>query len=55
MNVQSKDPSNKHFYVSLVKSVVRIVAGVCLKRGNFVSAGAGFILAEVRGIIEEIV
>ena len=55
MNVQPKDPSNKHFYVSLVKSVVRIVAGVCLISGNFVFAGIGFILAEVLGIVEELV
>jgi hypothetical protein len=55
MNVQPKDPSNKHFYVSLVKSVIRIVAGACLISGNFVFAGIGFILAEVLGIVEEIV
>jgi hypothetical protein len=55
MNIQPKDPSNKHFYVSLVKSVIRIVAGACLISGNFVFAGIGFILAEVLGIVEEIV
>jgi hypothetical protein len=55
MNVQPKDPSNKHFYVSLVKSVIRIVAGACLISGNFVFAGIGFILAEVLGIVEELV
>jgi hypothetical protein len=55
MNVQPKDPSNRHFYVSLVKSGVRIIAGACLISGNFVFAGTGFILAEVLGIVEEIV
>jgi len=55
MNVQPKDPSNRHFYVSLVKSGVRIVAGACLISGNFVFAGIGFILAEVLGIVEEMV
>lgn len=55
MEIQPKDPSKKHFYVSLVKSAVRIVAGVCLISGNFVFAGTGFILAEVLGIVEEVV
>ena len=34
------DPSKKHFYISIVKSLVRIVAGVELCFGNFVVAGA---------------
>lgn len=55
MEIQPKDPSRGHFYVSLVKSLIRIVAGVCLISGNFVFAGAGFILAETLGIVEEIV
>ena len=36
------DPSKKHFYISIVKSLVRIVAG------------ALFIVAEVLGIVEEL-
>ena len=55
MEVQPKDPSKGHFYVSLVKSAIRIVAGVCLVSGNFVFAGTGFVLAEVLGIVEELV
>lgn len=55
MNIQSKDTSKGHFYVSLAKSAIRIVAGVCLISGNLVFAGAGFILAEVLGIVEELV
>jgi hypothetical protein len=45
----------KHKYVSFAKSAVRIVAGACLITGNFVFAGVGFILAELLGIIEEMV
>jgi hypothetical protein len=55
MEIQPKDTSKGHFYVSLAKSAIRIVAGVCLISGNFVFAGTGFILAEVLGIVEEIV
>jgi len=55
MEIQPKDTSKGHFYVSLAKSVIRIVAGACLISGNLVFAGTGFILAEILGIIEEIV
>jgi hypothetical protein len=55
MDIQPKDTSKGHFYVSLVKSAIRIVAGGCLISGNLVFAGAGFILAEVLGIVEELV
>jgi hypothetical protein len=47
--------AKKHLYVSLAKSAIRIVAGGCLITGNFVFAGVGFILAEVLGIVEELV
>ena len=55
MEVQPKDTSKGHFYVSLAKSAIRIIAGACLISGNLVFAGAGFILAEVLGIVEELV
>lgn len=55
INIQPKDTSKGHFYVSLAKSVIRIAAGACLVSGNFVFAGVGFILAEVLGIVEELV
>ena len=55
MEVQPKDISKGHFYVSLVKSAIRIGAGVWLLQGNFVMAGVCLILAEVLGIVEEIV
>jgi hypothetical protein len=51
----AKDPSRGHFYVSLVKSVFRIGAGIALVFGNVITAGVLLITAEVLGIIEEIV
>jgi len=54
-NIQPKDPSDKHFYVSLVKSVIRIAAGVQLIYGNMVIAGGLLIVAELLGVLEELV
>ena len=51
---EPKDPSKKHFYISMVKSGVRIVAGAALVLGLFVTAGSLLIIAEVLGIAEEI-
>jgi hypothetical protein len=51
----AKDPGRGHFYVSLVKSVFRIGAGIALVFGNIVTAGVLLITAEILGIIEEIV
>jgi len=50
----NKDPGKMHFYVSLVKSAVRIVAGITLIGGSLVGAGALLIFAEVLGIVEEL-
>jgi hypothetical protein len=55
MNVQPQDTSRGHFYVSLVKSALRIVAGGNLVLGNLFWAGTFLILAEVLGIVEELV
>ena len=55
MDIQPKDPSRGHFYVSLVKSVIRIGAGVCLIQGNLFFAGFLLIFAELLGIVEELV
>ena len=55
MEVQPKDTSKGHFYVSLAKSAIRIVAGGCLIAGNLLMAGVCLILAEVLGIVEELV
>jgi len=55
MEIQPKDTSRGHFYVSLAKSFIRIVAGVCLVVGFTEWCGAGIIVAEALGILEEIV
>jgi hypothetical protein len=55
MEVQPKDTSKGHFYVSLGKSALRIVAGSTLAMGNFYIAGLLLIAAELLGILEEIV
>ena len=46
--------SNSHFKISIVKSVVRIVAGITLLRGDFYIAGSLLIVAEILGIVEEL-
>ena len=55
MEVQPKDTSRGHFYVSIVKSAVRIAAGAALIMGSLVICGALLILAEIFGIVEEVV
>ena len=55
IEIQPKDPSKGHFYVSLAKSALRILAGVFLIDGNLLFAGSLLILAEGLGIIEELV
>ena len=51
---QKESNSRKHFYVSLAKSAVRIVAGIMLCMGNVVLAGVFLIAAEGLGIVEEL-
>jgi len=48
------DPSKKHFYISLIKSGVRICAGIALCTGSFLLAGLLLIGAELLGILEEL-
>lgn len=55
INIQPKDTSKGHFWVSMVKSAIRIVAGGCLITGNLLMAGVCLIMAEVLGIVEELV
>ena len=55
IEIQPKDTSKGHFYVSIVKSAVRIAAGASLIMGAFVITGALIIVAEVLGIVEELV
>ena len=55
IDIQPKDTSKGHFYVSIVKSAVRIAAGAALIMGAFVVTGWLIILAEILGIVEEVV
>ncbi len=45
----------KHKYISFAKSGLRIIAGIFLLQGFLMQAGAAFILAEILGIVEEMV
>jgi hypothetical protein len=55
MNIQPKDTSDGHFFVSLAKSAIRILAGVSLIYGSLLICGVLLIVAEILGIIEEVV
>ena len=55
MDIQPRDTSRGHFYVSMAKSFVRIFAGIALINGSFVIAGVSLIAAELLGIVEELV
>lgn len=63
LKVQPKDTSKGHFYVSLVKSGLRIVAGGCfitagysIMTDNWLIAGGVLLVgAEILGILEELV
>jgi hypothetical protein len=54
--IQPKDTSRGHFYVSMVKSATRIAAGIALIwPQNIVLAGVLLVAAELLGIVEELV
>jgi hypothetical protein len=58
MKIQNKDNRLGHFRVSLIKSGVRIIAGFCLCLVDHTlvnAAGLFLIIAEILGIVEEIV
>jgi len=59
MDIQPKDTSRGHFYVSIIKSVTRIIAGIALvlslDNPYIIAAGSLLIIAELLGILEELV
>ena len=55
ISIQPKDTSKGHFYVSLAKSLIRILAGIAFIYGSVVVGGALLIVAEILGIAEELV
>lgn len=49
------DPSKKHFYISIIKSALRISAcGFALYTGSIVWLASGLLVAELLGIAEEL-
>lgn len=55
MEIQPKEVSRNHFYVSLIKSGIRILAGLALIDSELIVAGSLLILAELLGVVEELV
>lgn len=63
LNIQPKDTSKGHFYVSLIKSGLRIVAGGCIVAAGYALSGDSWLIAsgvlligaEILGIVEELV
>jgi hypothetical protein len=55
-NIEMKTPDPKlHQRISLVKSAIRIIAGCNLAVGNLFFAGTMFVVAEILGVVEELV
>jgi hypothetical protein len=46
--------TNRHFTISMIKSAVRIAAGIDLALGNIWYAGILLIIAEILGVVEEL-
>jgi len=63
MEIQPKDPSKGHFYVSLIKSGLRMIAGSSIVAAGYVIPGAEWLVAggvlligaEILGVVEELV
>ena len=51
---QKESKTNWHFVISLLKSCLRIVAGIAMIKGEIASAGGILILAEILGVVEEL-
>jgi hypothetical protein len=54
MNLDKQPNPKIHLYISLVKSMIRILAGWALVGQFFIVAGWFLIIAEVLGVIEEL-
>lgn len=53
--MQAKESkTNYHFYISIVKSIIRIVGCLYLLRGDCFSGGVILLVAEIIGIVEEL-
>lgn len=55
MDTEPKDPSKKHFYISILKSVIRIYGCLALLIGQCINQfAAAFLIAELLGVAEEL-
>ena len=55
IEIQSRDPSRRHFYASMIKSIVRLGACAALYTGDYATAAIMLFTAEMIGIAEELV
>jgi len=55
IEIQPKDPSRRHFYASMIKSIVRLGACAALYTGDYATAAIMLFTAEMIGIAEELV
>ena len=55
MQIQPKDTSKGHFWVSIIKSVIRLGACFALFLGDYAVAAVTLAVAELLGIGEELV
>ena len=51
---EKESKTNWHFRVSLLKSALRIIAGIALMNEYAITAGSFLIVAEILGIVEEL-
>ena len=54
MAQKKESKTNWHFTLSVIKSAIRVMAGVTLINDQILFAGVLLILAEIFGILEEI-
>jgi hypothetical protein len=55
MKFQEKgSTAKKHFQISLVKSIIRMIACLCLGYRDFIGAAGLLAIAEMLGIYEEV-
>lgn len=51
---EKESKTNWHFRISVIKSSLRIGAGIALCKSDIWAAGMLFIVAEILGIVEEL-
>jgi hypothetical protein len=55
IEIQPQDPSRRHFYASMIKSIVRLGACAALYTGDYATAAIMLFTAEMIGIAKELV